>query len=47
MDVLSLSHKKLSGKVFTDSDYQGTKQPVLNSPEFHNHLPTIFYEQRV
>lgn len=29
MLVLSLSQRKLSARVFTDSDYQGTNEPAL------------------
>jgi hypothetical protein len=47
MLVLSLSHRKLSGRVFTLSDSHGTRHPARISPEFHSHLPMMFSEQSV
>src|SRR5688500_16621153 len=42
MLVLSSSHKKFSGHVFTDWTSHGTAYPLRRSPDFHNHLATQF-----
>ena len=40
--VLSSSHKKFSGQVFTLYISHGTAYPFYSSPDFHNHLAVQF-----